>query len=89
MRNRRCSVASLGRPYGISQIEQIKGVLAHAGLPECFWKSQRFTEGYTEQHREGLPVCFGNHQGHKGHEGKATRGGPCVRAKRTSGPKGL
>ena len=46
-RNRRCSVASLGRPYGISQIEQIKGVLPHAGLP----------------------VCFGNHQGHKGHKG--------------------
>ena len=25
---------------------------------QCVCRSQRFTEGYTEQHREGLPVCF-------------------------------
>ena len=33
-RNRRCSVASLGRPYGISPIGPIRGRLPPAGLPE-------------------------------------------------------
>ena len=42
--NRRCSVASLGRPYGISQIEQIKGVLPHAGLE--ITKDTKDTKGF-------------------------------------------
>ena len=34
----------------------------------------------------GLPVRV-YHKAHKGHKGRRRRGGPCVRAKRTSGPE--
>ena len=44
--------------------------------------SQRVAQRNTEKDRPGLPDCFGNHKGHKG---KARRGGPCVRVRRTSG----
>ena len=30
------------------------------------FRAQRHTEGYTEEHRDGLPVYFGNHKGHEG-----------------------
>ena len=50
------------------------------------FRAQRHTEGYTEEHRDGLPVYFGNHKEHEGPQrgtkGTARRRGRAVRARK-------
>ena len=75
--NRRCSVASLGRP-SVTQIWQIKGVLAHAGLPV-----------YLEITKDGGALCAPENGEQRTENGAPLRGDGWGRGQNSQASKPL